>query len=89
MAELTPVEHRNSKRLRATNGHFTLTAVTRYLGVRTERMHWYLKKLGIELEKFHRKEWFYDKIYKRQYRWLTDEEVKRIIEYHHFFTNRD
>ena len=71
------------KMLKPGPGYFTLSAVRDRLGCRSRQLHAYCKDLGIELTPFVRNEPYVRKTYRAKYRWLTDDEVKRLIAYHH------
>jgi len=77
------------KRLKAPEGHVTFTELAKRL-IRNTRhksatLHRYCKELGIELGPVVRHEAYFTKprVYKGRYRWLTPEEVRRLIEHHH------
>jgi hypothetical protein len=82
MAELAPGEKSYDKQLRPPPGFHTVTAVFKFSGFPNFRVfHEVLKTLGIELTLFVRDEKYVKKAYKARFRWLTDEEVKRILAY--------
>ena len=83
MAELGPDEESWMKMLRPGPGYFTWSAVLKRLGCPSRKMHAYCKALGIEITPFVREEPYLRKVYRHGYRWLTDDEVKRLIAYHH------
>jgi hypothetical protein len=82
MAELAPGEKSYDKHLRPPPGFHTVTAVRKFSGLRTfKALHDVLAKLGIELMPFVRDEKYVKKTYKARFRWLTDEEAKRVLAY--------
>lgn len=65
--------------LKPADGHYTVTAVTRHLGVTAKRFQGLCKSLGIEVGPFIRDEPCVKKVYRYKKRWLSEEEAKRII----------
>lgn len=85
--ELGPDEVFWQKRLKAPPGCVTVTALSERLfnSNNPRRVLAYCKELGIELGPIVRNEPYFTKprVYKNRYRWLTQEEVKRIMELHY------
>jgi hypothetical protein len=71
---------RNSGNLKPPDGCYTINGLRIFLGFgSTKRVHEIIKYLGIELGPFVRDEWYFKKTYKAKYRWITQDEAKRII----------
>jgi hypothetical protein len=85
MAELAPGERSYNKQLRPPPGFHTVSAVRIFCGMTSQKdkkkFDASLAELGVELSPFVRSESYTHKVYKSRYRWLTDEEAKRIIAY--------
>lgn len=73
------------KRLKPPPGHVSCRALSVYLKRNVYKILAYCKELGIELGPMVRDEWYFTKprVYKKRYRWLTPEEIKRIMELHY------
>lgn len=83
--ELGPDEEFWMKRLKPPPGCVTLYALSRHLKKNTRTVRGYCKELGIELGPIVRNEPYFTKprVYKNRYRWLTQDEIKRIMELHY------
>ena len=77
------------KRLPAPPGCVTITALSQRLKVSRQKIRDYCKQLGIELGPIVRTEPYFTKpkVYKNRYRWLTQDEIKRIMELHYHLKN--
>jgi len=81
MAELADGEKSWEKTLKARTGFYTLRSIWHFLGVSgAEEMKAHLKACGIVLGPFIRDEPYKYKVYKRQFRHLTEAEARKLIE---------
>jgi hypothetical protein len=80
MAELREGERPQDHMKRPPAGFYTCASVCERLGINSYELHRHLKALKIVVGPFIRDEPLVYKVYKRQKRWLTEEEVRRVVE---------
>lgn len=83
MGELKDGERSWDHVLKPGVGFYTFKAIREYLRIHNRKMHRYCQDLGIELPQFVREEKNVRKTYKKGFRWLTQDEARRLIEHHH------
>lgn len=83
--ELGPDEVFWQKRLKPPPGCVTMSALANHLKISERKLRAYCIELGIELDPLVRNEPYFRKprVYKNRYRWITQEEIKRIMELHY------
>lgn len=80
MAELAPGEKSWEKMIKPADGQYLWTALRDHLGVTAKQLKGLCKSLDIEVGPFVRDEPNVKKVYKARKRFLTEGEVRKILE---------